>query len=365
MHNLPDPPFRPRPAYLLFLHPISLPFRSALVFSTQYFISSPNPCLAVAHFQIRSMRIRGAPLIAIVAVLGLAVDLTDNDATIRNLVELSPVAARDYIFKKMDYLTTSRPTAVNLHNAMEELRGIVDGAASASPSSSSRVTVDAIVNHGRYMLERDVSDNMSIGEHGANDLLSRHVHPDGVRLVTICNTGSLATAGWGTALGVARELHKRRKLRNIACLETRPYNQGSRLTAYEIMAEGMDGTLICDSMAASYLRTRGADACVVGADRVCANGDVANKIGTYALSIIAKNLGVEFFVASPFTTLDVNLSSGDMIEIEERPSNEIIDTSNAPTDMKCWNPGFDVTVRSHGCLRHHWSCIWLSVLNSP
>jgi S-methyl-5-thioribose-1-phosphate isomerase len=298
------------------------------------------------------MRIRGAPLIAIVAVLGLAVDLTANDTTIRDLAELSSkdtsshVATRDYVYEKMTYLTTSRPTAVNVSNAMEELRVIVDGVVAAGgvgePYSTSTI-VHAIVDHGKYMLERDVSDNMAIGSHGANDLLSRHTHPDGVRLVTICNTGSLATAGWGTALGVARELHRRHKLRHIACLETRPYNQGSRLTAYEIRAEGMDGTLICDSMAAFYLRTRGADACIVGADRVCANGDTANKIGTYALSIVSRELGVEFFVASPFTTLDVNLPCGDMIEIEERPPGEMIGSSCAPVDMSCWNPGFDVT----------------------
>lgn len=302
------------------------------------------------------MRIRGAPLIAIVAVLGLAADLTSNASTLRDLVAMhvegggddgggtfSGRNVRDYVCGKMAYLTTSRPTAVNLANAMEELRGIIVGGETPMSSSSSRGIVDSVVSHGWYMLERDVSDNMSIGSHGADDLLSRHVHPDGVRLVTICNTGSLATAGWGTALGVARELHRRRKLRSIACLETRPYNQGSRLTAYEILAEKMDGILICDSMAASYLKTRGADACVVGADRVCANGDTANKIGTFALSIIAKEMGVEFFVASPFTTLDVSLATGDDIEIEERPADEMLESACAPKGMACWNPGFDVT----------------------
>mmetsp|Transcript_9702 Transcript_9702/g.21880 ORF Transcript_9702/g.21880 Transcript_9702/m.21880 type:complete len:369 (-) Transcript_9702:226-1332(-) len=283
---------------------------------------------------IRSMRIRGAPLIAIVAVLGLAVDLTSNEKTIQEIGATDDI--KTYIYGKMAYLTTSRPTAVNLFNAMEELKGIVQKA----PSSS---TIDVIVKHAQFMLERDVSDNKAIGTHGADDLLSRHTHQDGVRLVTICNTGSLATASWGTALGVARELQCRNKLRSIAALETRPYNQGSRLTAYEIYTEKMNGTLICDSMAASYLKTKGADACVVGADRVCANGDTANKIGTFSLAIIAKEMGVEFFVASPFTTLDVELESGDKIEIEERPAGEMIESSGAPKDMACWNPAFDVT----------------------
>jgi len=283
---------------------------------------------------IRSMRIRGAPLIAIVAVLGLAVDLTSNTKTITELAAADDV--RIYVYEKMAYLKTSRPTAVNLFNAMEELGDIVR---KAPPEK----VVDAIVKHARYMLERDVSDNMAIGTHGADDLLSRHSHADGVRLVTICNTGSLATAGWGTALGVARELQRRDKLRSIAALETRPYNQGSRLTAYEIVTEKMNGTLICDSMAASYLKSHGADACVVGADRVCANGDTANKIGTFNLAIVAREMGVEFFVASPFTTLDVELEGGDKIEIEERPAGEVIESGNAPKGMNCWNPAFDVT----------------------
>jgi len=168
--------------------------------------------------QIRSMRIRGAPLIAIVAVLGLAADLTSNASTLRDLVAMhvegggddgggtfSGRNVRDYVCGKMAYLTTSRPTAVNLANAMEELRGIIVGGETPMSSSSSRGIVDSVVSHGWYMLERDVSDNMSIGSHGADDLLSRHVHPDGVRLVTICNTGSLATA-----LGVARVVYKQR-----------------------------------------------------------------------------------------------------------------------------------------------------------
>ncbi|KAL9185986.1 hypothetical protein ACHAXT_005224 [Thalassiosira profunda] len=285
---------------------------------------------------IRSMRIRGAPLIAIVAVLGLAVDLTSNVTTKQELS--SAPDAKVYVYGKMAYLRTSRPTAVNLFNAMEELKAIVEKA----PDDCAKI-VEAIMTHAQFMLERDVSDNKAIGAHGADDLLSRHTHEEGVRLVTICNTGSLATAGWGTALGVARELQRRGKLRSIAALETRPYNQGSRLTAYELATEKMNGTLICDSMAASYLKGKGADACVVGADRVCANGDTANKIGTFNLAIVAKELGVEFFVASPFTTLDVNLAGGDEIEIEERPPGEMLDSSGAPKDMPCWNPAFDVT----------------------
>lgn len=162
--------------------------------------------------------------------------------------------------------------------------------------------------------------------------------------MTICNTGTLATAGFGTALGVARALQNQNKLQSIHCLETRPYNQGSRLTAFEILEEKMpNGTLICDSAAASLMKTKGVDACVVGADRVCANGDTANKIGTYQLAIVAHAHNVPFYVASPFTTLDTSSKSGDFIEIEERPADEVISSSRSPKEMPVWNPAFDIT----------------------
>lgn len=167
------------------------------------------------------MQIRGAPLIAIVAVLGLAVDLSTNDETVKELDGLNDNDVVEYVAKKMEYLKTSRPTAVNLFNAMEELDNIVREAARKDGSTRENV-VTAIMKHAQLMLDRDVSDNKAIGAFGADDLLERHTHPDGVRVVTICNTGSLATAGWGTALGVARELQRRGKLRSIAALETRP-----------------------------------------------------------------------------------------------------------------------------------------------
>ena len=163
------------------------------------------------------MQIRGAPLIAIVAVLGLAVDLTSNEATIKELDGLSSVAdIKTVINEKMEYLKTSRPTAVNLFNAMEELSGILDDAS----LTTREALLEKLTAHASYMLDRDVSDNKSIGSHGADDILSGR--DDKVNVITIRNTGSLATAGWGTALGVARELCKREKLEGIACLETRP-----------------------------------------------------------------------------------------------------------------------------------------------
>jgi len=297
----------------------------------------PIPDVEAAWSVIRLMQIRGAPLIAIVACLGLAVDLTTNPKTKAELTQICEASAViEYITKKIEYLKTSRPTAVNLFNAMDELMRIMNG-------SDGNNIVKAILAHAEFMLQRDLSDNKAIGSFGADAILEK-TNSNPARIVTICNTGSLATSGYGTALGVARALQERNKLQSIFCLETRPYNQGSRLTAFEIMEEKMpNGTLICDSACAFLMRSKGADACVVGADRCCKNGDTANKIGTFMLAVVAYEHNVPFYVASPFTTLDVNLENGDCIEIEERPAQEMIDTSRAPKDMRVWNPAFDVT----------------------
>lgn len=303
----------------------------------------PIPDVEAAWGVIRSMQIRGAPLIAIVACLGLSVDLATNPKTLAALQDITSTPdLLTFIFDKMEYLKTSRPTAVNLFNAMDELTEIIK---TESAKGDKDAIIKTVISHAEFMLERDVSDNKAIGRNGADDILANlPADRNGVRLVTICNTGSLATASYGTALGVARALQSDGKLESIYALETRPYNQGSRLTAFEIMEEKMpNGTLICDSAAAALMRTKGVDACVVGADRCCANGDTANKIGTYMLAVLAHEHKVPFYVASPFTTLDVKLKHGDEIEIEERSAKEMIDTSRAPDDMPCWNPAFDVT----------------------
>lgn len=299
---------------------------------------------------IRDMRIRGAPLIAIVACLGLAVDLRTNPETVKELAALADddaEGALTLVRRKVDHLRTSRPTAVNLFNAATELTAAAEAAAAARKDgvAAAAAVVDAVVSYAEFALERDVSDNEAIGDHGADALLASR--EGGVRLATICNTGSLATAGFGTALGVARALHRRGRLDGVFALETRPYNQGSRLTAFELVEESMPGaTLVCDSAAAALLRAGKVDACVVGADRVCANGDVANKIGTYSLACVAEKHGVPFYVAAPVTTLDVDTPNGDAVEIEERPAAEFLKSSGAPTNVGCWNPAFDVTPAS-------------------
>lgn len=204
---------------------------------------------------IRSMQVRGAPLIAIVACLGLAIDLSSSFSPLESESGISLEEVLVKIEAKCMYLRTSRPTAVNLFNALDELNATVKDSAKLEAASSQSV-IEAVVNYAEMMLARDVADNEAIGAFGADALLNSR-EGGNIRMMTICNTGSLATAGFGTALGVARELQKRGKLKSIAALETRPYNQGSRLTAFEILEEQMPGgVLICDSAAASYMKVR-------------------------------------------------------------------------------------------------------------
>ena len=247
-----------------------------------------------AHAVISSMQVRGAPLIAMVAVLGLAVDMSskyigspsadgssadgssaDGSSAASSTGSASSAAA--YAEERLAFLATSRPTAVNLFNAIADVR-----AALALVKDSSDAAVCATVQAAaERLLAQDVSNNEALGEAGAAAIKALHPAAASLSLVTICNTGSLATAGHGTALGVARSLHATSSLSSLAILETRPYNQGSRLTAYEALEDGLPGAkLLCDSAAAAYLAKGGVHAAVVGADRVAANGDTANKIGT-------------------------------------------------------------------------------------
>ncbi|KAI4944667.1 S-methyl-5-thioribose-1-phosphate isomerase [Alternaria rosae] len=313
-----------------------------------------------AWHAIKEMRTRGAPAIAIVAALALAVELTN--------MKLSSVAEEVEIFitEKLDYLVTSRPTAVNLADAAGKLRKITKEAAAGEGTSGEAVR-EAYVAAAEKMLVDDVSDNESIGKHGAEWIVKNtEAGKKGpVSMMTHCNTGSLATAGYGTALGVIRSLHADGFLKHAFCSETRPYNQGSRLTAFELVHDKIPATLITDSMAAALLRLRGESeniaGIVVGADRVAANGDTANKIGTYSLAILAKHHGVKFLVAAPRTTIDLKTKSGADIVIEERPGQEVtlvkgprhdgvtldlgvVETiSIAANGIGVWNPAFDVT----------------------
>lgn len=312
-----------------------------------------------AWHSIHSMRVRGAPAIAIVAALGLAVELNGLNDT--------KVDVRDYVQGKLDYLVTSRPTAVNLGAAAIALKRVTSQAAQSSNASHDSIKT-AYIRAAEQMLKDDVADNEGIGRHGAEWISknSEAAKKGPVSLLTHCNTGSLATAGYGTALGVIRSVHGSGNLKHAFCTETRPYNQGSRLTAFELVHDKIPATLITDSMAAALMRLRkdseNIAAVVVGADRVAANGDTANKIGTYALAIHAKHHGIKFLVAAPRTTIDMATPNGEAIKIEERPGKEMttikgprvegdkLDLENpavvvniAADGIGVWNPAFDVT----------------------
>ena len=305
----------------------------------------PIPDFVTCWTAIKDMNVRGAPAIAIAAALVLAVELDKAKATLA-----TPSAVASFVVENMDYLCTSRPTAVNLGEAVERLKALANGLASASAESgvTGAAAAEAVIAECESMLASDVAANRAIGGFGADALCAAVGKPEGapIRVLTHCNTGSLATAGYGTALGVVRSLRESNRLEHIYCNETRPYNQGARLTAYEIAFEKMPGTLICDSAAAALMAQGKVDAVVVGADRVADNGDTANKIGTYNLAVSCAYHGIPFFVAAPISTLDPSTATGGDIVIEDRPAAEIthsLGTRVAAEGIDVWNPSFDVT----------------------
>lgn len=271
--------------------------------------------------------------------LSLAVELTSLPA-IQLKQEL-----HNFVKEKLDYLVTSRPTAVNMQQAAEACIKLSNQLLEDSCSDVSTAK-DTITKFLEAMLSNDIADNLAIGDFGANDIIGKVDSKSKFRILTHCNTGSLATAGYGTALGVIRSLHKADRLDHVYCTETRPYNQGSRLTAFELVYEKIPSTLVCDNMVAAAMRQFNIDAVIVGADRVAANGDTANKIGTYQLAVLAKSHNILFYVAAPFSSIDFGISSGQFIPIEERPHCEMTHTGSirtAAAGINCWNPGFDVT----------------------
>ncbi|KAM0844363.1 hypothetical protein ACQ4PT_057103 [Festuca glaucescens] len=290
---------------------------------------------------IRDMVVRGAPAIAIAAALSLAVEVYDQDFT------GTPSEAASFVSKKLEYLVSSRPTAVNLSDAATKLQNLVSTAAETAKDAKSIFQV--FIKAAETMLVDDVSDNKAIGSHGAEFLQRKLGSSKNISVLTHCNTGSLATAGYGTALGVIRALHSGGVLERAFCTETRPFNQGSRLTAFELVHEKIPATLIADSAAAALMNNGQVQAVIVGADHIAANGDTANKIGTYNLSISAKHHGVQFYVAAPVTSIDLSLPSGKEIVIEERSPKELLNSEGglgkqvAASGISVWNPAFDVT----------------------
>jgi methylthioribose-1-phosphate isomerase len=273
---------------------------------------------------IRSMIIRGAPAIGVAAAMGVAIGALKSD----NLETDMPVIC--------DTLAKTRPTAVNLFWAIDRMKRVYD-----ETKPAGLVAVRArLVKEAALVREEDIAINQAIGRHGA-DLV-----PDGKTVLTHCNAGALATAGFGTALGVIRAAVQMGKKIDVFADETRPFLQGARLTAWELQRDGIDTTLITDNMAGHFLKSGRIGCVVVGADRIAGNGDVANKIGTYSVAVLAKENGVPFYVAAPISTLDLTLTSGEQIPIEERASKEVTHVQGihmAPDGIKVANPAFDVT----------------------
>ena len=289
-------------------------------------------------------QVRGAPAIAIVGTLSVALELK-HTTFIEG--EEGKKQLEEFVRLKFEFLKTARPTAVNIAEAADRFTRLASGYCNCDHDKqimSVQEIQTILIQQMEKMLTDDIKINRSIGHHGA-EYITRQLTGK-VSILTHCNTGSLATGGYGTALGVVRSLHEIGRLEHVYCTETRPYNQGARLTAYELVHEKIPSTLICDSMCALLMQQRKISAVIVGADRVVRNGDTANKIGTYQLAIVAKYHNVPFYVASPMSTIDFKLSSGDEITIEERPSDEMLCIGGrrvAAEGIGCWNPAFDVT----------------------
>jgi methylthioribose-1-phosphate isomerase len=278
---------------------------------------------------IRSMVVRGAPAIGVTAGLGMALAADRSAAqTPESLLRDLEAAGRT--------LVAARPTAVNLAWAVERVIRIARENAALSPAAlRSRLLTEA-----QAIREEDLAACRAIGRHGGA------LVPDGARVLTHCNAGGLATAGYGTALGVIRGAVEMGKKVSVLADETRPFLQGARLTAWELHRDGIPVTLITDSMA-GFLMSRGEiDLCVVGADRIARNGDVANKIGTYSVAVLAREHGLPFYVAAPLSTIDLRTPSGREIPIEERSSEEVTVIAGkrmAPAGVPARHPAFDVT----------------------
>ena len=278
---------------------------------------------------IKMLRVRGAPAIGIAAAYGVIVGICQTGDDAQQLAGRFDEVTR--------YLATSRPTAVNLFWALTRMRNVID-AAGDSPAAKLRAR---LLEEARSIHEEDRQMCHDIGRHGAG-LLGEHV--SGV--LTHCNAGGLATAEYGTALSVFFTAQDQGRDLHIYVDETRPLLQGARLTAWELLQRNIPATLICDSMAAQVMREGRVQAVVTGADRIAANGDAANKIGTYALAILAKHHGIPFYIAAPSSTFDLQIASGNEIPIEERKSEEItcgFGKQTAPEGIDVYNPAFDVT----------------------
>jgi methylthioribose-1-phosphate isomerase len=280
---------------------------------------------------IRTMVIRGAPAIGVAAAMGIALGVRKSRAT--GTTKL----AADF-HKICEMMAATRPTAVNLFWAVERMKRAFGDAARAGQSVEQiqeRLEAEAKAIH-----DEDVASCRAMGALGAA------VVPDDARILTHCNAGALATAGYGTALGVIRGAVEAGKHVTVFADETRPFLQGARLTAWELVRDQIPTTVITDNMAGALMRQGGVNFVVVGADRIAANGDTANKIGTYSVAVLAREHGIPFYVAAPLSTIDLDTPDGSRIPIEERQAKEVTHVGGArlaPEGAAVWNPAFDVT----------------------
>jgi methylthioribose-1-phosphate isomerase len=275
---------------------------------------------------IKEMRVRGAPAIGVAAAYGIALGASGITTASKDkfLAQLNQV---------MQTFAASRPTAVNLFQAINRMKKAAGGDGVAEIKNS-------LVNEAKRIHEEEVTSTKHLSQLGAGLI------KDSFTLLTHCNAGPLATAGYGTALGVIKAAKEQGKRVSVFATETRPLLQGARLTTWELRQEGISVTLITDSMAGYFMQQKKIDCVIVGADRIAANGDVANKIGTYTLAVLAQENKIPFYVAAPTSTIDLSLSSGDKIPIEERSPEEVTHIQGipiAPEGIKAANPAFDVT----------------------
>jgi methylthioribose-1-phosphate isomerase len=280
---------------------------------------------------IRDMVVRGAPAIGVTAAMGFALGVQASPACL-------PQQLQAEVERISELLAATRPTAVNLFWAIGRMRALFDRLlATGADLATIR---ERLRQEAQSILEEDIAACRALGDYGAALL------PEGKSVMTLCNAGALATAGYGTALGVIRSAVRDGKRLDVVALETRPFLQGARLTAWELQQDGIPTTLITDNMAGHLLHSGRIGAVVVGADRIAANGDTANKIGTYTVAVLAKENGVPFYVAAPCSTVDLEIASGDQIPIEQRAASEVTHIQGipiAPEGIGVLNPAFDIT----------------------
>lgn len=295
--------------------------QTALPHEERYIEVTTVPVLVKA---IQDLAVRGAPALGAAGALGVVVAMNQAAREGWDTAELD---------RRVDEIRNARPTAVNLAWGVDQVRG-------AMPEG-----VDRVLELAQQLVREDGEANRDLSRYGADWILER-TGKDKVRVVTHCNTGALATTAWGTAYGIIHELHQRGRLGLVYADETRPLLQGARLTSWELTQDGIDHVIEADGAASSTILRGLVDVAIIGADRITADGDTANKVGSVALALACERAGIPFVVAAPFSTVDLDTATGDLIHIEERSDAEVLELGGvrtAPSTAKAFNPAFDVT----------------------